>query len=115
VGPRTGLENVENRKFLLLPGLKLLPLGKTIPNVSHKDDNGPSCPKRGVALLDQLNHRQHIKDRSMKLRNTYNTYPSVVLHSVSWPEAIYSVLTLCKYEVRQNTAVPHRKHTASQL
>jgi hypothetical protein len=28
VGPRTGLDDVENRKFLPLPGLELRPLGR---------------------------------------------------------------------------------------
>jgi hypothetical protein len=29
VGPRTGLDNVEKRKFLTLPGLELRPLGRS--------------------------------------------------------------------------------------
>jgi hypothetical protein len=28
VGPRTGLDDVEERKFLILPGLELQPLGR---------------------------------------------------------------------------------------
>jgi hypothetical protein len=33
VGPRTGLDDVEKRKFLILPGLELRPLGR--PARSH--------------------------------------------------------------------------------
>jgi hypothetical protein len=34
VDPRVGLEDMENRKFLTLPGLELLPLGRPACNQS---------------------------------------------------------------------------------
>jgi hypothetical protein len=34
MGPRTGLANVEKRKFLILPGLELRPLGRPARNQS---------------------------------------------------------------------------------
>jgi hypothetical protein len=59
VGPKTGLDDAEKRKFSPLRGLELWPLGETwtlvptyilrcvmIRGASYEDDDGPSCPKR---------------------------------------------------------------------
>jgi hypothetical protein len=34
MGPRTGLDDVEKRKFVTLPGLELQPLGRPVPSQS---------------------------------------------------------------------------------
>jgi hypothetical protein len=44
VGPRAGLDNVEKRKFLTLPGLELRPLGSPARSQSLYRLRYPGCP-----------------------------------------------------------------------
>jgi hypothetical protein len=57
MGPRTGLDDVKRRKFLILPGLELRPLSR--PASSHTDC---AIPAHIIGLLYTINSYSNVSD-----------------------------------------------------
>jgi hypothetical protein len=51
VGPRTGLDDIEKRKFLALPGLELRPLGPPVRNQSLYRQSYPGYSDRSKSII----------------------------------------------------------------
>jgi hypothetical protein len=60
VSPRAGLDDVENRKFLTLPGLELRPLGRPVKlfcykSTSHENMTGVCYTSLVLCILVMVN------------------------------------------------------------
>jgi hypothetical protein len=78
VGPRAGLDDVEKRKFLYLPGLELRPLGRPLRSQSLYRLHYPVSITSVSVYYTTYRYRLLFPDISYRFMNI-NLYPSIVI------------------------------------
>jgi hypothetical protein len=81
VDPRSGLDDVEKRKFLTLPGLELRPLGRPARSQSLYRLRYPGSAPYGTNIYKKSKVNKTLQDDQVLLRTT-EAGISIVIHNV---------------------------------
>jgi hypothetical protein len=109
VDPRGGLDEVEKRKFLTLPGLELRPLGRPARNQSLYRLSYPGSRVDYLLLIVSLMGLRRLYIQNLKERNWknmfVNTFPLLCILSAIQATSDVILVTVSIHHNRQNTYI----------